>query len=94
MKPKTTKNNFTLNMLVLNNTYCNCIYEFDFHNQKLGVMPIRREKENTQKIILQNTEPPYALSNPQKPLAQYSGSPSTNAKLKEGTDLKTLLRNR
>lgn len=32
MKPKTTKTNFTLNMLVLNNTYYNCIYEFDFRN--------------------------------------------------------------
>ena len=32
MKPKTTKNNFTLNMLVLNNTYYNCIYEFGFHD--------------------------------------------------------------
>ena len=91
MKPKTTKNKFTPNMLVLNNAYINCLYNLTF---KLGVVPVRRKKENTNNNTPILNHHMLFLSNPQKPLAQYSGSPFINAKLKEGTDLKMLLRNR
>lgn len=61
---------------------------------KLGVVPVRRKMENTNNNTPILNHHMLSLSNPQKPLAQYSGSPSINAKLKEGTDLKMLLRNR
>lgn len=86
MKLITTKNKF-YNMLMLNNAYIVFI-NLTF---KLGVVPVRRKKENTKTNTPILNHHMLSIKSSKTILTPYSGSPSINAKLKEGMNLKMQL---